>query len=153
MGEKSDQIERHIQEQRNELGDNITELQEKVKSAFDWRVQFEQRPMTMIGIALGGGVLLSTLIGGRSRSRHPKQSVAHQWSSSGVQQAARADFGTNGSAAYNKNNSSESWRNIKGALAGVVATKFGRILDSIIPGFNEQYGKTRTGNGSFRDLL
>ena len=95
MGEKSDQIERHIQEQRNELGDNITELQEKVKSAFDWRVQFEQRPMTMIGIALGGGVLLSTLIGGRSGSRHLKQSVDHQWSSSGVQQAAGADSGTN----------------------------------------------------------
>jgi len=109
--------------------------------------------MTMIGIALGGGVLLSTLIGGRSRSRHLKQSVDHQWSSSGVQQAAGADSRTNGSAAYNKNNSSESWRNIKGALAGVVATKFGRILDSIIPGFNEQYGKTRTGNGSFRDPL
>ncbi|MGB2889604.1 MAG: hypothetical protein WBC04_18060 [Candidatus Acidiferrales bacterium] len=153
MGEKADQIERHIRDQRNELGEHINELQEKVKRAVDWRVQFEERPMTMIGIAFGGGVLLSALIGGRSRSRHPKQSLDPQRSPSGDQRAARADFGINGSAAYNKNKSSESWRNIKGALAGVVATKFGRILDSIILGFNEEYGKTRTGNGSFRDPL
>ena len=67
MGEQSDQIEGHIRDQRNELGEHINELQEKVKRAVDWRVQFEERPMTMIGLAFGGGVLLSTLIGGRSR--------------------------------------------------------------------------------------
>ena len=41
MGEKPDQIERHIQHQRSELEDNISELEEKVKSAFDWRTQFQ----------------------------------------------------------------------------------------------------------------
>jgi hypothetical protein len=98
-------------------------------------------------------VLLSALRGGRSRSRHPKESFDHEPSPSGNRQAARADFGTSGSGTYNKNKSSESWRNIKGALAGVVATKFGHILDSFIPGFDEEHGKTRTGNGSFRDPL
>lgn len=108
--------------------------------------------MTMIGLAFGGGMLLSTLIGGRSRSRRTKVGN-NQRNTSGDQRAGRADFGTNGGSAYNTNESSESWRNIKGALAGVVATKFGRILDSIIPGFSEETGKTRTGNGSFRNSL
>jgi hypothetical protein len=152
MGEQSDQIEGHIRDQRNELGEHINELQEKVKRAVDWRVQFEERPMTMIGLAFGGGVLLSTLIGGRSRSRRTKP-VDNQRNASWDQRADRADFGTNGGAAYKMNESSESWRNIKVALAGVAATKFGRILDSIIPGFNEENGKARTGNGSFRDSL
>jgi hypothetical protein len=152
MGEQSDRIEGHIRDQRNELGEHINELQEKVKRAVDWRVQFEERPMTMIGLAFGGGVLLSTLIGGRSRSRRTKP-VDNQRNVSGDQRASRADFGTNGGAAYKTNESSESWRNIKVALAGVAATKFGRILDSIISGFNQENEKARTGNGSFRDSI
>jgi hypothetical protein len=152
MGEQSDQIEGHIRDQRNELGEHINELQEKVKRAVDWRVQFEERPMTMIGLAFGGGVLLSTLIGGRSRSRRTKP-VDNQRNGSGDQRTTRADFGTNDGAANKTNESSESWRNIKVALTGVAATKFGRILDSIISGFNQENGKARTGNGSFRDPI
>ena len=41
MGETSDQIERHIQETRNDLGDNFGELEDKVKTAVDWRAQFD----------------------------------------------------------------------------------------------------------------
>jgi hypothetical protein len=152
MGEQSDQIAGHIRDQRNELGEHINELQEKVKRVVDWRVQFEERPMTMIGLAFGGGMLLSTLIGGRSRSKRTKVGN-NQRNTSGDQRAGRADFGTNGSTAYKMNEPSTSWRNIKGALAGVAAAKFGRILDSIISGPNEETGKTRTGNDSFRDSL
>ena len=45
MGEKSDQLERHIREERNELSQHISELHQKVKSAVDWRVQFNERPL------------------------------------------------------------------------------------------------------------
>jgi hypothetical protein len=89
-------------------------------------------------------MLLSTLIGDRSRSKRTNVGN-NQRNTSGDQRAGRADFGTKGGAAYNTNESSESWRNIKGALAGVAAAKFGRILDSIISGFSEETGKTRTG--------
>ena len=41
MGETPDQIERHIYEKRSELGENIHELQQKVKTAVDWRAQFD----------------------------------------------------------------------------------------------------------------
>src|SRR5260370_34951811 len=64
MGETPDQIERHIYEKRNELGENIHELQQKVKTAGDWRAQFDRRPMTMMGLAFGGGLLLSMLFRG-----------------------------------------------------------------------------------------
>ena len=53
MGETSDQIERHIQETRNDLGDNFSELEDKVKTAVDWRAQFEERPGTMLALAFG----------------------------------------------------------------------------------------------------
>ena len=72
MGETSDQIERHIQETRNDLGDNLSELQDKVKTAVDWRAQFEERPGTMLALAFGGGIVLSALLpsGRRSRSTY-----------------------------------------------------------------------------------
>src|SRR5258708_11244913 len=73
MGETPDQIERHIYEKRNELGENIHELQQKVKTAVDWRAQFDRRPMTMMGLAFGGGLLLSILFPGGHRS-HPSSS-------------------------------------------------------------------------------
>ena len=68
------EIERHIREQRHELGQNISELQRKVKDKLNWRMQFEQHPMAMIGVALGGGLLLSGILG--SRHRHSSISQA-----------------------------------------------------------------------------
>jgi ElaB/YqjD/DUF883 family membrane-anchored ribosome-binding protein len=68
MGETPDQIERHIYEKRSELGENIHELQQKVKTAVDWRAQFDQRPWVLMGAAFGGGVLLALLFGGRRLS-------------------------------------------------------------------------------------
>src|SRR5712671_8233083 len=81
MGERPDQIERHIYEKRSELGENIHELQQKVKIAVDWRAQFDQRPWGGMGVAFGGGSLLALLFGGRSdsgrsssRDRWPQES-------------------------------------------------------------------------------
>lgn len=62
MGERTDQIEQQINRTREDLGENFNELEQKVKSAFDWRTQFEERPMTMLAIAFGGGVIASALL-------------------------------------------------------------------------------------------
>jgi hypothetical protein len=145
MGEKSDQIERHIQEQRAELGDNIVQLQEKVKGAFDWRVQFEHRPMTMIGIALGGGVLLSSLFGGRPRSRRSRKPLDGGRTASSEVQFPQTHNGA--VAAQSENKSSDAWRNIKVALVGVAGAKFQTFVDSFIPGFSKEYNKASQPDG------
>ena len=76
MGDTSDQIERHIQETRDDLHDNFNELEEKVRTAVDWRAQFEERSMTMMALAFGGGMLLSALLPSRRSSR---TKVLSQW--------------------------------------------------------------------------
>src|SRR5438067_13203916 len=68
MGETTDQIERQIEQKRNQLNQNFNELEQKVKAAMDWRRQFDERPGTMLAVAFGGGVLLSAMFGGSRRS-------------------------------------------------------------------------------------
>ena len=68
MGERSDQITRKIEQTRGELRANLNELEHKVRDVTDWRKQVQKSPLTMIGIAFGGGVLLSRVLGGGSQA-------------------------------------------------------------------------------------
>lgn len=67
MGQTSNDIMQHIESERTRLGQNLNDLEDRVKTATDWRHQFEQHPAILLGVAFGGGLLLSlTLFGGNS---------------------------------------------------------------------------------------
>lgn len=59
MGEESRQLKEHIDNTRDELGRNIVELRAKVRRTVDWRAQFQERPLAMVGIAFGAGLALA----------------------------------------------------------------------------------------------
>jgi len=68
MGETPSQIAEEIERTRAELGSNFQELGQKVKSATDWRRQFQNSPFFLMGLAFGAGLLLAKLVaanGGR----------------------------------------------------------------------------------------
>ena len=65
MGTTAKQIETDIERTRATLGSNIQELEHKVKTATDWRHHYRKNPLPMLGLAFGGGVLLSAMIGRR----------------------------------------------------------------------------------------
>jgi hypothetical protein len=141
MGETSDQIERHIQETRNDLSDNFSELEVRVKTAIDWRAQFEDRPMTMVALAFGGGVLLSALL--------PSLGARRRRSS-----AARRDAFGDGSDLFLKsgpvydekaNQTLETWDAVKGALVGVATRKLSGVIEELLPGFKQEFTKAQTG--------
>ena len=70
MGQATSQIEAHIEETRTDLGSNLQELEQKVKSVTDWKQHFQKNPMTAIGRGLWRGRLLATMLGGgKSRRR------------------------------------------------------------------------------------
>jgi hypothetical protein len=58
----TDQMRRHIRRVQEDLNANISEVERKVRSTVDWRAQFDERPITVIGLAFGAGVLLSALL-------------------------------------------------------------------------------------------
>ena len=128
MGEKSNQITREIEETRAELGSNLEDLEHKVKSLTDWREQFQRSPLTMIGLALGVGVLLAKVIGGKHGSRAEAWQTGNGHSSATNHQVKKA---------Y------ETWDTIKGALVGVAAGTVQNLLKDAIPGFHEQFQKAQ----------
>jgi hypothetical protein len=132
MGERTDQIEQEIHQERGELGRNLQELERKVKSATDWREHFEKRPMAMIGIAFGSGFLLSALTAsGSTGKRHRRDRSSDSW--------RRSD---NRATEYQKQKAHGTWDNIKGALIGAGTAQVRGFLDEFVPGFREQYRRT-----------
>lgn len=142
MGERSDQITSQIERTRGELGANLNELEHKVKDLTDWRRQVQKSPLTMIGVAFGGGVLLSRLIDGNSRARRHYRSP-DAWSKGEVSSSG-ADYPR---TRHELRKVADTWDNIKSALIGVAASKAQDFLQSAIPGFHEEYSKAEHDKG------
>jgi hypothetical protein len=153
MGENSEQVERHIEERRNSLSNDISELERKAKEAVDWRAQVEQRPGTMMSIAFGAGILLAAVLGGGSRRRsddsrpaEPSTSAlkAYSTDSNADYQSAMATGGD-----YQAPSAvTETFENVKGALLGVAIAKCEEFLEELLPGFSTQYRKAEARNKS-----
>ena len=140
MDQNQSQIEREIELERRELGTNLDTLQSKVQEITDWRIQFQKRPMLMLGVALGGGALLASLTRGRRKPRRhdPDDRI------DGRDEYRR---GTE----LQKNHALDTFDTIKGALIGVAAKTFRDFLGQIVPGFTEQFQTTAHEKSSRRD--
>jgi len=131
MGETTHQIETHIADTREKLGENVRELERKVKSVTDWKQHVRTSPMTMLGVAFGGGILLATMVGRSKTSKSEPRGFSTD--------AASQDFlRANGQ----RDKVLETWNNIKGALIGVAATRFKDFVGEVIPGFQEQFARS-----------
>ena len=128
MGQTTDQIENQIESKREDLKTNLEELQTRVKTATDWRHYFAEHTGTMIAAAFGGGVLLATMLGGRSN----RASLSHAGGSS--EPVRPWTRGT-------KHEVLENVDSIKSALVGAAATRFKGILGEMVPGFTEHLAK------------
>jgi hypothetical protein len=136
MGQTTEQIENQIENKREDLKSNLQELETRVKTATDWRHYFAEHTGTMIAAAFGGGVLLATLVGGRS-NRSNRASLIEAGSSEPARPWAR---GT-------KHEVLDNLDSIKSALVGAAATKFKGILGEVVPGFTEHLAKSEADRG------
>jgi len=120
MGEKAERIERHIEQQRSEVRDNMLELKQKVRRSFDWRAQVDERPLTMVGLAFGGGFLLSAFLD----SLNPRPDFRRM----------SDDSRTNREPGHGS-----TWEVLRGAAIGLAATRLKELVEELIPGFQEEY--------------
>ncbi len=63
MGETPDEIRQEIAQARNRLGQNLNELEYRVKASTNWRAQFDRHPWAFVGAAFAGAMLLGMMTG------------------------------------------------------------------------------------------
>jgi hypothetical protein len=140
MDETSHQIERHIQQTRNDLDDNLNELGLKVKKTIDWRAQCEERPGTMLGLAFAGGVILSALLSSGQRARSTN-------ALGGSPRGRQAWTPSRPSSSPPASKPSEIRQNVEaltGALIGVAVNRASKFIDALVPGFEREFSSART---------
>jgi hypothetical protein len=172
MDEKPNEIMNHIESQRHQLGRNLDELEARVKRTADWRAQFDRNPMLMIGVALGGGVLLESIVNGAVRrnshisSTSTSESDLSTGASYGYDDSVRSTSGsTTSSAAVNsaispargevKGKVTDTLEQIKGALIAFATAKVKDFMAEALPGFGEHLEHAErqhlAGRGTARD--
>jgi hypothetical protein len=135
MGQTTDEIKSHIESKREELRSNFEELEDRVRSAADWRRHFRNNPGVALGLAFGGGLLLASMFGG---ARAPGAETYEP------AEATRRAGGTG------KRQMLHAWENIQSALIGVAASKVGDTLSQVLPGFRDHL-KRSEGAGHARE--
>lgn len=144
MDQRPEQIEQHIRHQRSELEDNFSELEEKVKGAFDWKTQFEERPGLMLGAAFVGGVLLAAILPSTSsitqRVTSRRRSFADPYGSRDAAVSSANDR-PSAYASAAAGPTSETWDNLKHAAIGLGVSRLTELVEGLVPGFREQYKK------------
>lgn len=152
-----DTLEQQIDDQRQKLESNIDELEGRAKQLTDWEYQFQQRPLLMVGIAFGGGVLLGSLLGGSSSKDQQQQQQAppqYQYQQMHPQQQGQRHDGSpmgwitgsegpTQSTQSGKQQAAGKVDEMRGALMGLAATKVEDFLKESLPGFNQQVEKIR----------
>ncbi len=127
MDRPTENIERHIDHERELLRSNLEELEARVRAVLDWREQFRNNPVTLLSVAFGGALILG-LVAGRP-ARPPGSVYPPEAASSEARMDAR------------HREISFAWRTIESALIGVAAAHLRDLLAKVIPGFREQIAR------------
>jgi hypothetical protein len=134
MVETTAQLETHIQGSREALQSNLKELEHKVKSVTDWRQHFQNHPGLLLGAAVGGGRLLSMMVGKKS----PSLSASAR--SLGAPDVIPSKFAKAEGRAH------ESFNQIKGALISLGATQVKDFIGKLLPGFEQHLSQAERDN-------
>jgi len=135
VDERPDQIEDHIRSTQRELGSNLQELEDKVKDATNWQVQFERHPVAFLGIAFAGGLLLSAGLGGRRRH---SPTYDRTWTAGPAYMSGAGPRNPANDPGFERTEkTSNAWDGIKGALLAAAGTQVSNVLGEFLPGFKE----------------
>jgi hypothetical protein len=71
MGQTPDDLRNDVVRARARLGEDLNELEYRVKSEVNWRVQYDRHPWAFLGAAFGAAALLGLAVSGVFRPRAP----------------------------------------------------------------------------------
>ncbi len=124
----TDRIEQHIDRERELLRSNLEELEDRVRSAIDWRRRFRSNPAAWLAAAFAGGLLIAL-----TAERHTEGAAGFEHRPGGERAAGLSD--------HRRREISRAWRTIESALIGLAAAKLKDTLANVLPGFKEQLAR------------
>ena len=144
MAEGPGEIKEYIEAERKKLGNDLEEIEHRMKDAIDLRVWYNKHTTVVLGAAVAGGFLLSTLVRGSTSSEsnaNPADPVADgsEWKGDWRGKASvRPDTPKKSSPMFRIGDVLDS---TVAALLGVATHKFQEFVSQAIPGFKEQYSE------------
>jgi hypothetical protein len=123
----TERLEQHLHDERRALRANLEELEDRVRSAVDWRRQFRSNTAAFLGLALGGGLLIGLMT---ARRTAVPAALKYPTTPAGEPAARYSDA--------RRRELSPAWRSIESALIGVAAAILKNTLANMLPGFRQQ---------------
>ena len=131
MDEETSTIKQRIDNEREQLGRNLDEIEDRVKKATDLKTHFDRNTPWILGGAVAGGFLLSRLFHKSSASGHPPRGEANA--------TERNSSSPNPRSPSHLSRLSETLDDIFEGLVGVVSNKMHSFVAGAVPGFGEEY--------------
>jgi ElaB/YqjD/DUF883 family membrane-anchored ribosome-binding protein len=143
VDEETSKIKHHIDSEREQLGRNLDEIEDRVRTATDLRAQFNKNTGWILGAAVAGGFLLSLTLG-KSSNAVNGGNVSDYGDVSGGSQAQPAHR-----ISPHLQRVSETVDDILAGLVALASEKLQSFVADAVPGFREQYDAiSRHGSGS-----
>jgi hypothetical protein len=128
MDESTVRLQRQLAGEHEQLNENLDVLERKARELTDWRAQFEKRPLLLLGLAFGGGLLASGLVGRRRVSPAHVPADGRSMSTAMPGPSARV----NG-----------NWQQVRNTLSAVTSGVAAELLQELVPGFKEHYDRVK----------
>jgi len=132
VGESINQIEHEIMAERRQLGRNLSELEMKAQELGDWRTYYRRHPTLLVGLAVGGGLALSAIVGRRAVSKGDARppATAH----------VAAPVGRT------RQHVQDTLETVSEVLLGMAAGKVMDFLGGVVPGFTDELNRRKPGS-------
>ena len=131
MDKETSTIKQHIDNEREELGRNLNEIEDRVKKATDLKAHFDRNTGWILGGAVAGGFLLSRLFHKSSAS-----GGTPRWETNATERNTPT---ANPRSPSHLSRLSETLDSIFEGLVGVVSNKLHSFVADAVPGFGEEY--------------
>jgi len=132
VGESTDQIEREIMAERRQLGRNLSELEMKAQELGDWRTYYRRHPTLLVGLAIGGGLALSAIVGRRAVSRGDARPTTSDRPAAPVGRTRRQ--------------LQDTVETVSDVLLGLAAGKVMEFVGGVVPGFADELNRRKPGS-------
>ena len=154
MAQEPNEIREHIDAKRAKLGDDLEEIEHRMKNAVDWRSWYRKNTTAMLGAAAAGGFLLSM-----ATRRSSSQGETPAQGADGVftdefeerretrRERSRSRVGSR--ISQHLSGLTDILDNTLGAFLGVATSKLQDYVSKSVPGFREQYSEAERRRGRF----